>query len=119
MKKLLILVLMAIPMLCRGQSLVLETGFDAVLVADYQQTRSIEGFCAGRINCTIHETNPFLGAEPGDARVGNYFAAAAAGHAIASWELPDAYRDRFQVVTLLLEAGIVLRNRHIGLKFNF
>jgi len=97
----------------------LEGAFDAVLVADYQQTSKIDGFCDGRVNCSIHETNPLLGDDPGRARVHNYFLTTAATHAAVSYFIDPKYRTAWQAVSLGLETAVVIHNKHIGLNFNF
>ena len=97
----------------------LEAAFDAALIADYQQSSKIDGFCDGRINCTIHETNPLLGDDPGKARLHNYFVTAALAHAAISYVLPDKYRTLWQASSLGVEIGVISRNKHLGLKWNF
>ena len=87
----------------------LEAAFDAALITDYQQSGKIDGFCDGRINCTIHETNPLLGDDPGKARLHNYFVTAALTHAAISYVLPDKYRTLWQASSLGVEIGVVFR----------
>jgi pyruvate dehydrogenase complex dehydrogenase (E1) component len=97
----------------------LEAGFDAALLTDYQQSRRLDGFCNGRVDCTMHETNFLLGRCPEAARLHNYFATAAITHGLISYALPAKYRTLWQGSTLAIEFGVVAHNRHIGLKWNY
>jgi hypothetical protein len=123
MKKAMIGIILSIGVLtCRADPL-LEAAFDAELVVDYAQTRSIHNFCLdkhdGRVGCTVHETNGLLGQDPSEARIRNYFLTAAATHALITYVLPEEYKKPWQIGTIVFEGVIIGRNKHLGLKLKF
>jgi hypothetical protein len=101
--------------------LAMEGLFDATLVVDYQQTRHIDGFCVGRINCTIHETNPILGDRPSDAHVRNYFTSAVAAHYAVSNVLAGNAKveNIWQASGIAMELLVIAKNKRLGLSWNF
>ena len=96
-----------------------EVAFAGELLVDYKQTKSIHGWCDGRVDCTIHETNPLLGVDPSNSRIAGYFIGSLVGHAAVTYLLPREYRGLWQNGTLALELGVLAHNYHLGLKANF
>ena len=95
------------------QDIALELVFQAVLYADYRQTRVI----AENPDKWI-ETNPILGDHPSKQRVRNYFIGAAIAHTGITALLPQGpYRTLWQVLSIGWEAGMVSANYRIGIKF--
>lgn len=96
-----------------------ELIFLTLLTLDYGQTRDIAHACDGRINCTIHETNPILGAHPSNGAINRYFLTAAVAHAIITEVLPPDYRQPWLVATSALEVAVIGNNKRIGLHLRF
>lgn len=96
-----------------------ELALGALLVLDRAQTRDIHGFCVGRTDCTIHETNPLLGTDPSPNRIRNYFLGTALVHVAVLYLLPREYRSYWQNGALALEVGVVASNYHLGLRARF
>ncbi len=99
-----------------AQTIPLEAAFDAELLIDYKQTESISHFCDGRVNCTVHETNPMLGKEPTAKGARNYFLTAAVLHGVVTALLPSNDRKPWQVGSIVIEGVVIGRNKHLGLK---
>jgi hypothetical protein len=96
-----------------------QAAFLALLAADYGQTRSIRNFCDGRINCTVHETNPLLGKYPSDARARNYFIGAALAHVAITHFISPEHRSAWLNGSIAFEAIVVARNARLGLRIKF
>lgn len=122
--------------LSKGQ-IVAETGFVALMYVDYRQTMDIKSFCSRRQalaigsgagsggaaandeTCGLHETNPFLGRHPSDAKIRNYFAGATLAHVAIAKALPTEYRPYWQGAGILVQVVTVIKNRRMGLSVNF
>ena len=96
-----------------------EAAMVGLLIVDYAQTRSINGFCDDLVNCTVHETNPLLGGCPGAARTRNYFLGMIGAHIAITNLLPQEYRSAWQNAGLALEVVITARNARLGLRMKF
>ena len=97
----------------------LEAGFAVALAADRAQTVDLRDFCRGRIDCTLHETNPLLGPQPSVASINRYFFGAALAHAIVSRLLPSDQRSAWQASSLALEVAVVGHNKRLGPSIHF
>jgi len=96
-----------------------EVAMVGLLIVDYAQTRSIDGFCDDKIDCTMHETNPLLGRCPGAARVRNYFLGMIGAHIAITNLMPQKYRAAWQNAGLALEVAITANNVRLGLRMKF
>jgi len=96
-----------------------EAAMVGLLIVDYAQTRSINGFCDDLVNCTVHETNPLLGGCPGAARTRNYFLGMIGAHIAITNLLPQKYRSVWQNAGLALEVVVTARNARLGLRMKF
>lgn len=88
--------------------------FQAVLVADWAQTRQI-----AQQPDKFREKNPILGATPSAGRVDAYFLAAGALHWVISENLSPDWRERWQLMTIIIQTGTVYQNYQIGLEARF
>jgi hypothetical protein len=80
---------------------------------DYAQTRDIKN------HDWAHETNPLLGRHPSDNRVRNYFIGATLLHTVVAYNLRPEWRRTFQYTTIALEVAVIIRNKRIGLHYQF
>lgn len=102
------------------EDVIKEAAFATMLIVDYGQTRSINGFCDhAQHYCEMHETNPLLGPHPGDARMRNYFAGVAVTHVAVTYLLPLRYRATWQNSSIIVEGAITARNARLGLRVKF
>lgn len=90
------------------QAVVLST-----FALDYMQTKDIKN------HSDLRETNVFLGNHPSDARVRNYFVAASILHTAIAYKLPPEWRRTFQYTTIALQVVTVIKNKRLGLNFEF
>lgn len=88
--------------------------YTALHLADYAQTHYI-----ARHPDAFRENNPLLGAHPSVGQVNTYFAITLAGHYIIADQLSPKWRARWQYAWIAAEALQVVRNRSIGVGFNF
>lgn len=86
---------------------------DATLTLDALQTMDIKN------HPELHETNPFLGNHPNDAKVIAYFVGTGVGHYAITKALPTEYRAAWQYGWAALEIATIIRNRRLDLRFNF
>ncbi|BDU71660.1 hypothetical protein [Mesoterricola silvestris] len=90
-----------------------ELSYAAVVAMDCSQSRQIEN--GGR-----YERNPLLPRHPSAKTITQLCVLNVAGHAALSWALPRPWRRRFQVVSVVLEAGVVADNYYrAGVKVRF
>jgi len=80
-----------------------ELSYDAVLAMDCSQSRQIEG-------SDRYERNPLLPRHPSAKTITQLCILNAVAHAGISYVLPKPWRRRFQVVTVVIEAGVVSDN---------
>lgn len=85
----------------------------ATYLADYAQTRDIKN------HPNMYETNIFMGKHPSDARVRNYFAAAALTTAAIVYVLPSEYRKYFIGGVILVELNVISNNKSAGIHMKF
>lgn len=86
-----------------------ELVFQLLLLADARQSAMIR-----REPERYYERNHLV------KKYGNkYFVAAGAGHAAISFVLPEKERKVWQYGTIAVQAGVVARNYHIGLRVSF
>lgn len=91
-----------------------ELAFVGVLTLDYAQTRDIKN------HDWAYEKNPLLGKHPSDTRIRNYFVGAAAAHYLIAKELPAGWpRKSWQYGWIALEVAQVVKNKRLGLHFQF
>ena len=87
----------------------MELAFQGLLVVDARQSAMIR-----RESHRYYEKNRLV------ERYGNkYFVAAGVGHAAVSFYLPEKHRKVWQGLTLGVQAGVVARNYHLGLRVSF
>jgi len=89
-----------------------ELAYQAIAVLDWQQTHDIRE--KGHI-----ELNPLLGAYPTSGTVDKYFITTGLLHAGLSVLLKGKYRRGFQIGTIAVESGVVLRNISMGYSIRF
>lgn len=89
-----------------------QVAFTVVLAADWAQTRDIKN------HPNLHEANPFLGENPSDREIDEYFATAAIGHLAVAHVLPGKWRDAWQYFWIGAEANTVARNYSLGLRID-
>lgn len=125
MKKLIALVILALSFNAHAaddwtkNQIISEAVFMGLMVADYKQTKQIDGFCDNRTNCEVYETNKLLGRYPSEARVRNYFVSAAVMHVVVAHMLPTDTRDYWIASGIVLEAVVVGKNKRLGLRVKF
>jgi hypothetical protein len=95
------------------QDMYLEGAYMALHVADWGQTRD------GAIRPEYYEKNPIMGRNPSINEVDKYMLSTAILHAGITKSLPRKYRDKFQLVTIGVEIGVVKRNASLGVKVRF
>jgi hypothetical protein len=96
-------------------------------IADWGQTRDISmRHCdspqyRGAYKCYggYSDINPFIGDKPSMDEVDRYMLSTAILHAGITKSLPRKYREKFQLVTIGIEAGFVHHNAKLGLKVRF
>lgn len=86
----------------------------ALIVADWAQTREI-----AKHPERWRETNLILGEHPSRGKVNAYFAACLVGNAAIAYALPAPYRRWWQIATVVVEAGYVAHNYHLGIRVSF
>lgn len=95
----------------------LELGFAGLVVADYFQTVDIKN------HDDIHEANPvarvLIGENPEPLQTAGYMAASVGIHWAISRALPKGWREAWQTGTVIVQAGVVGSNYHMGLGFQF
>jgi len=67
----------------------------------------------------FHECNPILGRHPSRARINEYISAAIAADALLAYELPAAWRHRWQWAVAAVEVAAVDNNLGMGLRLRF
>lgn len=80
---------------------------------DYAQTKDIKNHPG------MYETNSLMGAHPSDARIRNYFVAASVVHTAIMYNVRPEWRRNLQYATIALEVAVILRNKRIGLHYQF
>lgn len=80
---------------------------------DYAQTMDIKNHAG------YYESNPFLGRNPSDVRIRNYFITAGALHTYAAYNMKPEMRRNFQYATIALQVAVILHNKKIGLRYEF
>lgn len=80
---------------------------------DYAQTKDIKNHQG------LHETNVLMGRHPSDVRVRNYFVAASLAHTAIAYNLPKEWRPAFQYATIALEVAVIIKNKRMGLRYEF
>jgi hypothetical protein len=111
----------------RQQDIALEATYMAFHIADWGQTRDLSTrHCDSPPynniqNCLggFFEGNPIIGAKPTTEEVDRYMLSTAILHAGIVKSLPSKYREKFQMLTIGIEAGFVHYNAKMGLKVNF
>lgn len=109
-----------------------QTAVTTLLIVDGAQTRWMvrnpnQSNCANSLNgrpCNETkqqraESNPILGDHPSIGRVNNFIAASILGHAVIAYALPRGWREGWQYVWIVVEAGAVYHNRSVGVKMAF
>jgi hypothetical protein len=91
-----------------------EIAWQALWAADWLQTRQI-----AKAPDVYFERNKFLGEHPTPSAVNAYFAFGAIGHYAISQALPPRWRETWQAVTIVYQAGTVVQNYSIGLEVKF
>ncbi len=90
-----------------------ELSYAAVVAMDCSQSRQIEG--SGR-----YERNPLLPRHPSARTITRLCILNVAAHATISYVLPRPWRRRFQVVSVVVETGVVADNYcRAGIKVKF
>ena len=97
-----------------GIDLQRELAFQALLFADWKQTRQI-----ARQPDRYYERNPILGKHPSVGRVDTYMVASGVLHWIISAKLSPKWREQFQLVSISMQANVVQQNYEIGLGLRF
>lgn len=97
-----------------GIDLQRELVFQALLIADWKQTRQI-----ARQPERYFERNPILGRHPSEGRVNSYMLTAGVLHWVISEKLSPKWRERWQLVSLHIQANVVYQNYEIGLGLGF
>lgn len=83
-------------------------------VVDWGQTRYI-----AKHPDQFRERNSSLGEHPGTGRIDTYFAGVMVGSAVIAHILPSHYRKWFLGSLAVLEIGVTMHNRNIGIKVSF
>jgi hypothetical protein len=100
---------------CSQKFTALEAATDALLIADWSQTRQIprspdQGW---------YETNIYLGEHPGDGRVNGYFATCLVVNTVIHRVLPEPYLRYYQTGVVAVEAIAIGNNYNLGIKVKF
>ena len=96
------------------QNTKLEWSWVALNGADWLQTRYIATHPE-----EFSEANPILGDHPSTGEVNLYFAVYTAAHYLISRNLHPEPRKWFQMVSIGVTAGTVVRNYHLGVRMEF
>ncbi len=97
---------------------VLEGAFVAAGMVDLIQTQQwLRPVKPGHLG--HYEMNPLLGRHPTDPELYRYWAASFAIHAAVSYALPKPYREMWQSITLVVEAGNDYYNFQTGMTIRF
>lgn len=91
----------------------LEASYATLLAVDYLQTRHAIGK-PGYI-----EKNPLLGKRPNMAELNLAAVVFIAGHYVIARNLPEPWRENFQIITAAIEFSVVADNYRIGLSVKF
>ncbi len=94
----------------RTQDMVLQGAWLGLHVVDFMQTHDIV-----RNPDKFHEQNPILGKHPSTGNVNTFFLASAVIHTGIVWALPQKQRVWFQGIGIVIKAGTVASNKHLGL----
>jgi hypothetical protein len=97
-----------------GIDLQRELAFQAMLIADWKQTRQI-----ARASDLYFERNPILGKHPSVGRVNTYMFTAGVLHWVISENLSPKWRERWQLISFSIQANTVQQNYAIGLAVDF
>lgn len=97
-----------------GVDLYRELAFQALLIADWKQTRQI-----AREPDRYFERNPILGKHPSVGRVNTYMVAAGVLHWVIAANLSPKWRQQFQLVSVAVQANVVKQNYEVGLSLRF
>lgn len=92
----------------------MEITWQALWFADWSQTRQI-----AKAPESYFERNKILGAHPSTGNVDAYFAVGAVAHYAITQALPPRWRETWQAVTIVYQAGTVVQNYQIGLQVKF
>ena len=95
----------------------MEAAFVGLVVADYFQTIDIKN------HDDIREVNPvarvIIGHNPEPLQTAGYMAASVGIHWAISRTLPKGWREAWQAGTVVVQAGVVGSNYHLGLGVQF
>lgn len=91
-----------------------ELAFQALLIADWKQTRQI-----AREPDRYYERNRILGAHPSVGRVDTYMFASGVLHWVVAMNLSPQWREQFQLISISMQANVVQQNYEIGLSLRF
>jgi hypothetical protein len=67
----------------------------------------------------FYESNPVLGRHPSLSAVNAYFAAGILAHTAVAMALPPGWREPWQYMTIVFQAGVVAHNASIGVEMGF
>lgn len=87
--------------------------YTALHVVDWNQTHQIAR------NPLNTERNPIMGPDPSAGQIDRYFAGTLIIHYALAHSLPSKWRERFQYVTIGVEAGAVAHNWSVGYTIEF
>ena len=90
-----------------------QIGVLVTQIIDWGQTREIA------VNPKYYETNPILGKYPTLQEVDKYFIACIVGNYLISKALPNNWRRKWQVGSILFQTYYINNNYKLGIKMNF
>ena len=90
-----------------------QIGVLVTQIIDWGQTREIA------VNPEYYETNPIFGKHPTLQEVDMYFIACIAGNYLIAKALPNNWRRKWQIGSMLLQSYFITNNYRIGLKISF
>lgn len=90
-----------------------QLGVLVTQIIDWGQTREIA------VNPEYYETNPILGKHPTLQEVDRYFIACIAGNYLIAKALPNNWRRKWQIGSMLFQTYFITNNYRFGLKISF
>jgi len=90
-----------------------QIGVLVTQIIDWGQTREIA------VNPKYYETNPILGKYPTLQEVDRYFIACIVGYYLISKVLPNNWRRKWQIGSMLFQTYFITNNYKLGIKMNF
>jgi hypothetical protein len=90
-----------------------QIGVLVTQIIDWGQTREIA------VNPKYYETNPVIGKYPTLQEVDKYFIACIVGNYLISKVLPNNWRRKWQIGSMLFQTYFITNNYKLGIKMNF